>query len=156
MTSAFWRYRRLAIILTALAVSTAANAQTTPSPANQGGARFLVDFDEFSAFLSNEAKTIIADAQSAPVKWARTGSSSRRGPALQGQPKQTNTSRKRAARSSRISWKQMALCARGSGRSRSVRQAQTIERLLTAGWISFSNPSRARVRSALPGVRRVL
>jgi outer membrane protein OmpA-like peptidoglycan-associated protein len=29
---------------------------------NQGGARFLVYFDEFSAFLSNEAKTIIADA----------------------------------------------------------------------------------------------
>ena len=62
MTSAFWRYWRLAIILTALAVSTAASAQTTPSPANQGGARFLVYFDEFSAFLSNEAKTIIADA----------------------------------------------------------------------------------------------
>ena len=62
MTSAFWRYWRLAIILTALAVSTAASAQTTPSPANRGGARFLVYFDEFSAFLSNEAKTIIADA----------------------------------------------------------------------------------------------
>ena len=61
MTDAFWRYWRLVMILAAL-VSTAASAQTAPSAANQGGARFLVYFDEFSAFLSNEAKTIIADA----------------------------------------------------------------------------------------------
>ena len=50
------------MILAALVASTAASAQTAPSAANQGGARFLVYFDEFSAFLSNEAKTIIADA----------------------------------------------------------------------------------------------
>jgi OmpA-OmpF porin, OOP family len=62
MTFAFWKYRRLVMILVALVASTAANAQTAPSAANQGGARFLVYFDEFSAFLSNEAKTIIADA----------------------------------------------------------------------------------------------
>jgi OmpA-OmpF porin, OOP family len=62
MTFAFWKYRRLVMILAALVASTAASAQTAPSVADQGGARFLVYFDEFSAFLSNEAKTIIADA----------------------------------------------------------------------------------------------
>jgi OmpA-OmpF porin, OOP family len=62
MTYAFWRYWRLVMILAALVGSTAVSAQTAPSAANQGGARFLVYFDEFSAFLSNEAKTIIADA----------------------------------------------------------------------------------------------
>ena len=50
------------MFLAALVASTAASAQTVPSAANQSGARFLVYFDEFSAFLSNEAKTIIADA----------------------------------------------------------------------------------------------
>ena len=62
MTYAFWKYWRLVMILGALVASTAASAQTAPSAANQGGTRFLVYFDEFSAFLSNEAKTIIADA----------------------------------------------------------------------------------------------
>jgi OOP family OmpA-OmpF porin len=62
MIYAFWKYRRLVVILAALVASTAASAQTAPSVADQGGARFLVYFDEFSAFLSNEAKTIIADA----------------------------------------------------------------------------------------------
>jgi outer membrane protein OmpA-like peptidoglycan-associated protein len=62
MSCAFWRYWRLTMILMALAASTGAGAQTAPSAANQGGARFLVYFDEFSAFLSDEAKTIIADA----------------------------------------------------------------------------------------------
>jgi outer membrane protein OmpA-like peptidoglycan-associated protein len=62
MTYAFWKYWRLVMILAALVASTAASAQTTPSATNQNGARFLVYFDEFSAFLSNEAKTIIADA----------------------------------------------------------------------------------------------
>jgi len=62
MFCALWRYWRLATILTAFVVSTAASAQTAPSAANQGGARFLVYFDEFSAFLSDEAQTIIADA----------------------------------------------------------------------------------------------
>ena len=62
MACAFWRYWRLVMILAALVASTAASAQTAPSAANQGGTRFLVYFEEFSAFLSNEAKTIIADA----------------------------------------------------------------------------------------------
>ena len=62
MTYEFWRYWRLVMFLAALVASTAASAQTAPSAANQSGARFLVYFDEFSAFLSNEAKTIIADA----------------------------------------------------------------------------------------------
>ena len=62
MSDVLWRCWRLVAILVALVVSTAANAQTTPSAANQNGPRFLVYFDEFSAFLSDEAKTIIADA----------------------------------------------------------------------------------------------
>jgi OOP family OmpA-OmpF porin len=62
MTGAFWRYWRLAAILMALVVSTAASAQMAPSATSQGGARFLVYFDEFSAFLSDEAKTVIANA----------------------------------------------------------------------------------------------
>ena len=33
-----------------------------PSAANQSSPRFLVYFDEFSTFLSDESKTIIADA----------------------------------------------------------------------------------------------
>jgi len=56
MSCAFWRYWRLTMILMALAASTGAGSQTAPSAANQ------VYFDEFSAFLSDEAKTIIADA----------------------------------------------------------------------------------------------
>jgi OOP family OmpA-OmpF porin len=62
MACAFWRFWRLVMILAVLVASTAASAQTAPSAANQDGARFLVYFDEFSAFLSNEAKIIIADA----------------------------------------------------------------------------------------------
>ena len=62
MARAFWRYWGLATILTVLVITTAASAQTAPSAANQNGPRFLVYFDEFSAFLSDEAKTIIADA----------------------------------------------------------------------------------------------
>ena len=62
MARAFWRYWGLVTILTALVIPTAPSAQTAPSAANQNGPRFLVYFDEFSAFLSDEAKTIIADA----------------------------------------------------------------------------------------------
>jgi outer membrane protein OmpA-like peptidoglycan-associated protein len=58
MARAFWRYWGLVAILTAFVASTAVSAQTAPSPPN----RFLVYFDEFSAFLSDESKTIIADA----------------------------------------------------------------------------------------------
>ena len=62
MAGAFRRYWPLATILLALVVSTAASAQTSPTTANQGSGRFLVYFDEFSAFLSDEAKTVIANA----------------------------------------------------------------------------------------------
>ena len=62
MSGAFWRYWRLVTILMVLVIPTAASAQMAPSAANQSGPRFLVYFDEFSAFLSDEAKTLIADA----------------------------------------------------------------------------------------------
>ena len=73
MAVEFWRLWRLILILAALVVSAPTGAQT-PSTTSQGGARFLVYFDDFSAFLeqqtreqikpflSDEAKTIIADA----------------------------------------------------------------------------------------------
>jgi outer membrane protein OmpA-like peptidoglycan-associated protein len=60
MAYAIWRHWCLAMILAALVAATAASAQTAPSATNQ--TRFLLYFDEFSAFLSSEAKTIIADA----------------------------------------------------------------------------------------------
>jgi OmpA-OmpF porin, OOP family len=60
MAYAFCRYWRLVMLSAAFVASTAASAQTGSSATNQ--TRFLVYFDEFSAFLSNEAKTIIADA----------------------------------------------------------------------------------------------
>ena len=62
MSRAFWRYWRLVTILMALVISTVASAQMAPGAANQSSPRFLVYFDEFSAFLSDESKTIIADA----------------------------------------------------------------------------------------------
>ena len=61
MARALWRFWRLSLILSMLAVATPTGAQTG-STIGQGGARFLVYFDEFSAFLSDEAKNIIADA----------------------------------------------------------------------------------------------
>src|SRR5258705_11333196 len=62
MVRAFRRFWHLVLILAALIVTTPASAQTAPSASNPGGSRFLVYLDEFSAFLSDEAKTIIADA----------------------------------------------------------------------------------------------
>lgn len=62
MSCAVRRYRGLAVILMTLALCGAANGQTPPGPTDQKEPRFLVYFDEFSAFLSDEAKTIIADA----------------------------------------------------------------------------------------------
>jgi outer membrane protein OmpA-like peptidoglycan-associated protein len=54
--------RRLLLLLLLLpALDTAADAQTPAGAAN----RFLVYFDEFSANLSDEAKTVIADAAKA-------------------------------------------------------------------------------------------
>jgi outer membrane protein OmpA-like peptidoglycan-associated protein len=64
MIYAFLEFCRLAVLLLILAAATVANAQMA---ANTETPRFLVYFDEFSANLSDEAKTIIADA----VKRAR-------------------------------------------------------------------------------------
>src|SRR5215831_3694315 len=58
VTYAFWRYWRLMMFWAALVASITASAQTAP----EAYPRFLVYFDEFSAFLSDEAKTVIADA----------------------------------------------------------------------------------------------
>lgn len=62
MSSAFRRFWRLMFILPALAAASAAIAQTVPNTPNSELPRFLVYFDEFSANLSDEAKTVIADA----------------------------------------------------------------------------------------------
>ena len=62
MPSAFWRLCRLLFLLSTLAAATAANAQTVANTLNSELPRFLVYFDEFSANLSDEAKTVIADA----------------------------------------------------------------------------------------------
>ena len=57
--STFWR---LLVLLQALAGATAAGAQTPPDAGTRELPRFLVYFDEFSANLSDEAKSVIADA----------------------------------------------------------------------------------------------
>ena len=62
MTSGFQSLFRLAFLLSALAAATAANAQAPANTANREIPRFLVYFDEFSANLSDEAKSVIADA----------------------------------------------------------------------------------------------
>jgi len=58
MISCLWR---LIFLLSMFAVVGAANAQT-PTTSNSELPRFLVYFDEFSANLSAEAKSVIADA----------------------------------------------------------------------------------------------
>jgi OOP family OmpA-OmpF porin len=62
MTSVFRKFCCLMVLLPALVAGTAASAQTAPNTTNAGTPRFLVYFDEFSANLSDEAKTVIADA----------------------------------------------------------------------------------------------
>jgi OmpA-OmpF porin, OOP family len=62
MSCAVRRYGGLVVIVMALVLGVVANAQTPSGPTDQKEPRFLVYFDEFSAFLTNEAKTIIADA----------------------------------------------------------------------------------------------
>jgi outer membrane protein OmpA-like peptidoglycan-associated protein len=59
MVSAIWRLCCLLVVLPALAAG-AASAQTAPT--NAETPHFLVYFDEFSGNLSDEAKTVIADA----------------------------------------------------------------------------------------------
>jgi outer membrane protein OmpA-like peptidoglycan-associated protein len=62
MACGFWKFFRLVLLLPVLVVVTAAEAQTTPNAEKSEIPRFLVYFDEFSAFLSDEAKGTIADA----------------------------------------------------------------------------------------------
>jgi outer membrane protein OmpA-like peptidoglycan-associated protein len=62
MFRAFRRYTGLAAIVTSIVLSSAASSQTPPGPTNQSAPRYLVYFDEFSAFLTDETKTIIAEA----------------------------------------------------------------------------------------------
>ncbi len=62
MISAFWKFCRLMLLLPALAAATAASAQMAPNTTKAETPRFTVYFDEFSANLSDEAKTVIADA----------------------------------------------------------------------------------------------
>ena len=62
MTSVFRKFCCVMVLLPALVAGTAASAQTAPNTTNAGTPRFLVYFDEFSANLSDEAKTVIADA----------------------------------------------------------------------------------------------
>ena len=62
MRFAFWKFCRLIFLLPALAAVTAASAQMAPNTTSSELPHFLVYFDEFSANLSDEAKTVIADA----------------------------------------------------------------------------------------------
>ena len=62
MAFVFIRYCRLVWLLPALAAATAASAQAPPNTSTAELPRFLVYFDEFSANLSDEAKSVIADA----------------------------------------------------------------------------------------------
>jgi outer membrane protein OmpA-like peptidoglycan-associated protein len=62
MSCAFGRFGRLATILIAIAFSGVADAQTPPGQTDQKEPRFLVYFDEFSAFLTDQAKMTIAEA----------------------------------------------------------------------------------------------
>jgi outer membrane protein OmpA-like peptidoglycan-associated protein len=62
MTSAFWKFCRLMLLLPMLTAAGTASAQTAPTATNAETPRFLVYFDEFSANLSDDAKTVIADA----------------------------------------------------------------------------------------------
>jgi OmpA-OmpF porin, OOP family len=62
MSDAFRRFGVVTMILVALALCGAVDAQSPPGSSDQKEPRYLVYFDEFSAFLTDEAKTIIADA----------------------------------------------------------------------------------------------
>jgi OmpA-OmpF porin, OOP family len=62
MRFGFWRLCRLLLLLPALAAASAASGQSASNTTSAESPRFLVYFDELSANLSDEAKTIIADA----------------------------------------------------------------------------------------------
>ena len=62
MSDVLRRYAGLAVLVMSIVLSGSAGSQTPPGPTNQSGPRFVIYFDEFSAFLTGEAKTIIAEA----------------------------------------------------------------------------------------------
>jgi len=140
MPCTLWKYWRLVMILVMLVVCAAASAQTAPGATPQGSARFLVYFDEFSAFLSDEAKTIIADA----AKRARESGARRI--VVQARASATGTAETNKylaqTRSSIVTDQLEAdgIAARSSGRSRSDRQAPTTRRSRNVGSTSSLNP----------------
>jgi OmpA-OmpF porin, OOP family len=62
MTFRLSRFWRLLVLLPALTAATAVGAQTPAETGTRELPRFLVYFDEFSANLSDEAKSVIAEA----------------------------------------------------------------------------------------------
>jgi len=62
MSARFRRLLSLLILLPTLAAAIAGCAQPAANPSNRDLPRFLVYFDEFSANLSDESKSVIADA----------------------------------------------------------------------------------------------
>ena len=62
MAGALSQFCQIILISSALVLSTPTGAQTGTNTTAQEKTRFLVYFDEFSAFLSDDAKTIIGDA----------------------------------------------------------------------------------------------
>ena len=62
MACAIANFCRLAFLLVTLTGTSVASAQTPPNTPTREIPRFLVYFDEFSANLSDEAKSTIADA----------------------------------------------------------------------------------------------
>jgi OmpA-OmpF porin, OOP family len=62
MSSVFGRFCLLLLLAATLAYPIGARAQTNPAAAKTSVPRYLVYFDEFSAYLSPQSKTIIARA----------------------------------------------------------------------------------------------
>jgi OOP family OmpA-OmpF porin len=62
MTFRVWEFCRIMILLPMLAAAIPASPQTPANTANREIPRYVVYFDEFSANLSDEAKSVIADA----------------------------------------------------------------------------------------------
>ena len=62
MSSVFGRFCLLLLLAAALAYPIGARAQTNPAAAKTSVPRYLVYFDEFSAYLSPQSKSIIARA----------------------------------------------------------------------------------------------
>ncbi len=62
MSSVFGRFCLLLLLAAALAYPIGARAQTNPAAAKTSVPRYLVYFDDFSAYLSPQSKSIIARA----------------------------------------------------------------------------------------------